>query len=66
MCIKEKDIPRKNYQDIKGIFEESGEEELLSYPVLTDSESSEMIQDIDDNMDSETILMDKFFKELTN
>ena len=58
VCIKEKDIPRKNYQDIREIFEEASERELLSYPVLTDSQLGEKIQNIGDNMDSEAILMD--------
>ena len=66
MCIKEKDIPRKNYQEIREIFEEASERELLSYPVLTDSELGEIIQSIGDNMDSETILMDQFYQELIN
>jgi len=39
---------------------------MLYYPVLTDSESGERIQNIDESMDSETILMDKFYQELTN
>jgi len=38
VCVKEKDIPRKNYQDIREIFEKASERELLSYPILTDSE----------------------------
>ena len=66
VCVKEKDIPRKNYQDIREIFEEASERELLSYPFLTDSELGEIIQNIADNMDSETILMDQFYQELTN
>ena len=65
-CVKEKDIPHKNYQDIREIFEEASERELLSYPVLTESELGEIIQNIGDNMDSETILMDQFYQELTN
>jgi len=39
---------------------------LRSYPVLTDSESREIIQNIDEGMDSETILMDRYFSNLTN
>ena len=66
MCIKENEILRKNYQDIREIFEESSERELLWYPVLTDSELGEIIQNIGDSMNSETILMDQFYQELTN
>jgi len=66
VCVKENDILRKNYQDIREIFEEASERELLSYPVLTDSELGEIIQSIGDNMDSETILMDQFYQELIN
>ena len=66
VCVKENDILRKNYQDIREIFEEASERELLSYPVLTESELGEIIQNIGDNMDSETILMDRFYQELTN
>ena len=39
---------------------------MRSYPVLTDSESREIIQNIDEGMDSETILMDRYFSNLTN
>ena len=39
---------------------------MRSYPVLTDSESREIIQNIGEGMDSETILMDSYFKEITN
>jgi len=66
VCIKENEILRKNYQDIREIFEESSERELLWYPVLTDSELGEIIQNIGDSMNSETILMDQFYQELTN
>ena len=66
VCVKENDILRKNYQDIREIFEEGSERELLSYPVLTESELGEIIHNIGDNMDSETILMDQFYQELTN
>ena len=66
MCIKENEILRKNYQDIREIFEESSERELLWYPVLTDSELGEIIQNIGDSMNSETILIDQFYQELTN
>jgi len=66
MCIKENDVPHKKYQDIREIFEESSESDLINYPVLTDSEPGKMIQNIGESMDSETILMDKFYQELTN
>ena len=39
---------------------------MRGYPVLTDSESREIIQNIDEGMNSETILMDRYFLELTN
>ena len=66
LCVKENVIPHINYQDIREIFEESSERELLWYPILTDSELGEIIQNISNNMDSETILMDQFYQELTN
>jgi len=61
MCIKQDDISRKNYEDIREIFKEPSERELVSYPFLTDSETSEIIQNIGDSMDSQTILMDRYF-----
>ena len=66
LCIKQDDISRKNYEDIREIFKEPSERELVSYPYLTDSETSEIIQNIGDSMNSETILMDQFYQELTN
>jgi len=66
VCLKENDILSKNYMDINSIFVESSEKELMSYPVLTDSESGEIIQNIRDNMDYETILINKYYQELTN
>lgn len=61
MCIKEDDIRLKNCQDIREIFQESGEKDFLCYPVLTDSKLGEQIQTISNNIDSETNLMDKYF-----
>ena len=66
MCAKENGIPRKNCQDIREIFQESSESDLLNYPVLTGSEPVEIVQNIDETLNSETILMDKFYQELTN
>ena len=61
VCVKQDDISRKNYEDIREIFKESSERELVSYPYLTDSETSAIIQNIDDSMDSQAILMDRYF-----
>jgi len=61
VCLTQDDISRKKYEDIREIFKESSERELLSYPVLTDSEPREIIQNIGDSMDSQTILMDRYF-----
>lgn len=66
MCIKQDDILRKNYEDIREIFKESSERELLSYPVLTDFEASETIQNMDKGMDFDTVLINNYFLELTN
>lgn len=67
ICVqKEDDIPRQNCQDIREIFSESAETDMLYYPVLKDSEPKEIFQNIDENIDSETFLMDKYFKELIN
>ena len=66
MCAIENNIPRKNYQNINEIFKESGENDLLCYPVLTDSEPGEILQNIDESIDSVTILMDSFYTELAN
>jgi len=62
----ESNIPRKNCQDIRDIFKESRENDLLCYPVLTDSEPGEILQNIGKSMDSEAILMDSFYKDLAN
>jgi len=66
MCAKENDIHSKHCQDIREIFEESSENDFCYYPVLTDSDPGEILQNIDESMDSETILMDKYFEKLTN
>jgi len=39
---------------------------MLVYPVLGDSEPSEILQKIDENMEFEINLMDKYFLDLTN
>lgn len=61
MCVKENDILRKNYQEIREIFSESCQSDLLYYPILTDSEPIEILNNNDEFMDSETILMDEYF-----
>ena len=66
MCEKENEIPRKNCQDNRDILKESSENDLLYYPVLTESEPSEILQNMEESMDSEAILMERFDKELTN
>jgi len=42
------------------------ENDFCYYPVLIASEPGEILQNIDERMDSETIIMDKYFEELTN
>jgi len=66
MCAIENDIPRRNCQDIREIFKESSENELLCYPVLTVSEPGKILKNIGESMDSEAIQMDSFYTELTN
>ena len=67
MCAKENGIPRQNCQDIRELFQESlSENDFLYYPVLTESEPGEILQNIDESMDSEISLMDRCFEELTN
>jgi len=61
MCVMENRIPRENYQEIKEILEESSESDMLTYPVLTDSEPREILQNIGENMEFEINLMDKYF-----
>ena len=61
MCVKEYEIPRKNYQEIRDIFKESSESDMLYYPVLTDSQPGEILQNIGESMDPEIILMDEYF-----
>ena len=60
MCVMENEIPRKNYQEIKEILEETSESDMLIYPVLTNSESREIRQNIDGNMEFEINLMDRY------
>ena len=60
MCVKENRIPRENYQEIKEILEETSESDMLIYPVLTDSESREILQNIGGNMEFEINLMDRY------
>jgi len=66
MCVIESKIPRENYQEIKEILEESSENDMLTYPVLTDSEPREILQNIGGKMEFEINLMEKYFSELTN
>jgi len=61
MCLKEKRIPRENYQEIKEILEETSESDILIYPVLTDSEPREILQNIGGELESEINLMDSYF-----
>ena len=61
MCMKEKRIPRENYQEIKEILEETSESDILIYPVLTDSEPREILQNIGGELESEINLMDSYF-----
>lgn len=65
MCIEENNIQFNNFQNIKDIFDVSSQRELSSYPVLSDSQLSEISQTISDGMDSETAQMDIYFQELT-
>ena len=43
MCVRQDDISSKNYQDIREVFLESSERDLLSYPVLTGIEYGMMV-----------------------
>jgi len=61
MCLMENRIPRENYQEIKELLEESSESDLLTYPVLTDSEPRKILQNIGGELDSEINLMDSYF-----
>jgi len=62
MCVKEYEILRKNYQEIRDIFKESSQSDMLYYPVLIDSKPGEILQNIDEGMESEIIIiMDKYF-----
>ena len=60
MCVKENRIPHEKYQEIREILEETSESDMLIYPVLTDSESREIRQNIDENIEFEINLMDRY------
>jgi len=61
MCVLENRVPREKYEEIRELLEESSESDMLTYPVLTDSEPREILQNISGELESEINLMDSYF-----